>query len=741
MQSLIAKYINNTNQNIFLTGRAGTGKTTFLHHLSKHTPKEMVVAAPTGVAAINAGGVTLHSLFQLPFSVFIPDNNAINQGSSIDINTPQSLLRAVKMHRSKRDMIRSLELLVIDEVSMLRADTLDAIDVLLRSIRRNYNVAFGGLQVLFIGDLWQLPPVIRNEEQGVLEPYYTSPYFFNAKVLQDNPPIYIELEKVYRQKEARFIELLNHLRENKLSSSDVQVLNSKCVSNPKQLSESNAVYLTTHNAIANDINTRELNKINHSSFFFEAEINKKFNESQYPNDLCLELKLGAKVMFIKNDVSGKQRYYNGKIGTICAISQDKIEVAFEDGTRAPAELYEWENSRYALNKNTGVLEKIVEGTFVQYPLRLAWAITIHKSQGLTFDKAIIDVAHIFASGQSYVAFSRLRSLDGLILAQPMQQNGINIDEDILKYSTTKTSKEWLEAHFSDLSRHYFLSYIPQNFTFENLLYAIQDYLQSFNKEESRSAKQTYKSKVEEWLRKVEELNDIGLKFKKQLVQIINTNQASYMPHLNERVLKAIAYFEPILQALYTEITDLAKEVRVRKGTKKFLRELEGLSLRLVEKQKKMYKISTLIQSTLEDTNYSQDNVKEVGYIDDSISDKTTQKKAEKTGSKSKEKKQKEDTKLISYTLYKEGLNIAQISEKRDLKATTILGHLTYYVELGELDILDFISQEKINWIEPVILAHPKMGLKGLKTILGDDADYSDIKLVIAKIKKDKANVL
>ncbi len=729
MQSVVAKYINSTNRNIFLTGKAGTGKTTFLQNLSQHTPKEMIIAAPTGVAAINAGGVTLHSLFQLPFSGFIPDNKGLTGDLRTEINTPHTLVKTVKMHSTKRDMIRSLELLVIDEVSMLRADTLDAIDVLLRHIRGNYNTPFGGLQILFIGDLWQLPPVVKNDEQVVLQRYYPSPYFFNAKVLQDNPLLYVELEKVYRQEDIKFVELLNNLRNNRLTRQDINILNSKYVSDKQKLIESNAIYLTTHNVIAHNINRRQLEKIKAPSFFFDAVVSKNFKEWQYPNDVQLELKLGAKVMFIKNDISGEQRYYNGKIGTICEINEDNIEVKFENGTTAPVELYEWENSRYTLDKSTGELEKVVEGTFRQYPLRLAWAITIHKSQGLTFDKAIIDVANIFAAGQAYVAFSRLRSLEGLILAQPMRENVINVDKNIVKYSRQKKSHKELEQAFPKVRREYFLSYIPYNFTFDDLVYAIKNYLQTFNKEENRSTRQAYKSNIEALLPRIIEIKDVGIKFKKQLVSIINSNNENYIQHLNHRIGKAIAYFEPILQSLYADITDLAKEVKQERGTKKFVKELVELAGKFVDKQRKMYKIVTLLKSTIENTDYSRDNVKNVEYIDDTVL--KTQKKAKKP---KREKKEKVNTKLVSLELFQSGLNPVEIAKKRSLTEGTIISHLIYYVEQGELKASDIIDEAKIDTIASFVRNNQKMSLKEIKNGLDDDISYNDIKLVIAEIQ-------
>ncbi len=736
MKSLIVKYINNTNKNIFVTGKAGTGKTTFLHELHKHTPKSMIISAPTGVAAINANGITLHSLFQLPFGGFIPDNDGRDETSSAtEIHTPQTLLKTVKMHGSKRNMLRSVELLVIDEVSMLRADTLDAIDVLLKSIRRNYNLPFGGLQVLFIGDLWQLPPVAKRDEQAVLSRYYKSMFFFDSRVVQDNPLIYIELEKIYRQENPQFISLLNNLRQNKLTDDDVALLNTKYSSDASLVEKSDAIYLATHNAQADEINRQRLQKISSPSFFFDAVISKNFKESQYPCEVQLELKLGARVMFIKNDISGQQRYYNGRIGEVCRLSEDLIQVEFEDGSIVDVELYQWENSRYTLNKTTGELEKIVEGTFEQYPLRLAWAITIHKSQGLTFERAVIDVENIFASGQAYVAFSRLRSLEGLILAKPMRPNSIGIDKDIIEYSRNKLSEKSLEDSLPSLSRQYFLSYIPDSFSFSDLRDTITDYLLSFNKNENRSARQAYEGRVRSWLDKTENLYKVGRQFEIQIVKIIQNND-NYVNRLYERIVKAIAYFEPILKSVYLDITELVKEVSDERGTKKFVTELVALSGKFIDKQKKMYKISTLLKSIMDNTDYSFANVKSVEYFDESVASKS-----KKTSSSSKprsSKKPKTDTKLISYEMHKSGMTIAEIARERGLKADTIFGHLTYYVQLGELNALNFITKSKFDRINTMIEENKRLSMKELKEKLDDDISYADIKLVLASIQARKS---
>ncbi|GAF01874.1 ATP-dependent DNA helicase [Saccharicrinis fermentans] len=426
LPQLVAKFINNTQQNIFLTGKAGTGKTTFLKSITQHTHKSVIVAAPTGIAAINAGGVTLHSLFQLPFGAFVPDNNGLPQQTiSTPINTPRTLLSSFQMHKNKRNMLKKMELLVIDEVSMLRADLLDAIDLILRSVRHQRDLPFGGVQVLFIGDLLQLPPVVKDDEWKTIGAYYPSVFFFHSQVLRQNPPLYVELEKIYRQSDDTFINLLNNLRNNIVTDADVKLLNKYYRPNYQQKSNEEIILLTTHNRIANDKNLKALRNIKEKSVFFKAEVIGDFSEHNYPTEAQLEFKKGAQVMFTKNDYSGEQKYFNGKIGTITRLHKDEIEVSFNNGDEpAIAEPYIWENKKYTVNKDSNEIEENIVGTFKQYPLKLAWAITVHKSQGLTFDKAIIDVQNAFAPGQIYVALSRLRSLDGLILTSPIPKEGL-----------------------------------------------------------------------------------------------------------------------------------------------------------------------------------------------------------------------------------------------------------------------------------------------------------------------------
>ncbi len=419
MFNLAYRFVTETGENIFLTGKAGTGKTTFLKYLKSHCVKNLIVAAPTGVAAINAGGVTLHSLFQLPFHPFLPTHS-----------NKEDLLRKMKFNKQRLALLRKMEVLVIDEISMVRCDVIDAIDTLLKSVRRNYNLPFGGVQLLCIGDLHQLPPVAQNHEWNILQEYYASPFFFDSLAVKEQQPVLIELNKIYRQKEESFVNLLNQVRINKMTDEDFEMLNDRYIAAFRPAYNEKYITLTSHNNQANIINNSEIGKLSTPSFIYEAEIKGDFPESMYPADASLMLKKGAQVMFIKNDGIEK-RYFNGKIGVVSEISADKILVDC-DGIVISVGKDAWDNNRYSLNRTDGKLEQEVIGTFTQYPLRLAWAITIHKSQGLTFDKVMIDAASAFSGGQVYVALSRCKSLGGIVLLNKIPAHAIKDNELVIK---------------------------------------------------------------------------------------------------------------------------------------------------------------------------------------------------------------------------------------------------------------------------------------------------------------------
>lgn len=440
---LAEEFIRHTTVPVFLTGKAGTGKTTFLRHIKETTSKNTVIVAPTGVAAIHAGGTTIHSFFQLPFTPFIPE---IQKGSerSADMSDKYSLLKNLKIESEKRNLFRALELLIIDEVSMVRCDVLDAIDTILRHFRRRPFLPFGGVQVLFIGDLFQLPPVVPDDQWAILSNYYEGPFFFHSKVLEQSRPLYLELKKIYRQTDGRFIDILNNIRNNEVEEEDLIMLNDRYVPGFKAPSDQHFITLTTHNYKADAINATALSRLSTPLFCFEGEVEGDFPERNFPTDKVLNLKEGAQVMFIKNDMEKVRRYYNGKIGTIKRIGEDQIVVVFpNESSELIVEKDTWNNIRYTVDPNSHQVVEEVLGTFTQYAIRLAWAVTIHKSQGLTFERAIIDAGKAFAPGQVYVALSRCTSLEGIVLCSRIFRNSIMTDERVIRFAQEESSPEEL----------------------------------------------------------------------------------------------------------------------------------------------------------------------------------------------------------------------------------------------------------------------------------------------------------
>ncbi len=421
---LAENFVRETDCNLFLTGKAGTGKTTFLHNLRKNTAKRMIVTAPTGVAAMNAGGVTLHSFFQLPFGPFVPGSEAYERNDH----------RQFRFSKEKRQIIKSLDLLVIDEISMVRADLLDSVDAVLRRHRRS-NLPFGGVQLLMIGDLYQLSPVVRPDEWKILHQHYESVYFFSSHSLDHSKLFTIELKHVYRQSDINFIRLLNKVRNNTLDKTAVTKLNKRCTSNLASCENQGYITLTTHNRNADYINRTRLSALNGRAYNFSAEISGNFPEQIYPTPEDLVLKQGAQVMFVRNDSSPGKLYYNGKIGKITEISDKSISVICNgESEEIVVEPISWENIKYTMDQNNKEITEDIIGKFRQYPLKLAWAITIHKSQGLTFEKAIIDIEDAFTHGQVYVALSRCKSLEGIVLSSPMSSAVMETDEAVRLFS-------------------------------------------------------------------------------------------------------------------------------------------------------------------------------------------------------------------------------------------------------------------------------------------------------------------
>ncbi len=741
LSQLASRFVNNTNRHIFLTGKAGTGKTTFLKDIVQVTHKNVVIAAPTGIAAINAGGVTLHSLFQLPFGAFIPDNHIADHNINFQLNTPKTLLAAIQMNKYKRKLLQEMELLIIDEVSMLRADLLDAIDTILRSIRRKNHIPFGGVQILFIGDLFQLPPIVKNDEWNVLCSYYQGMYFFNAKVLQNNPPVFIELDKIYRQSDPEFIKILNHLRESKIEKSDIEILNQYYKPEFKPTANDNYIYLTTHNYIADKINTEALENIAGKINSFKAVINKEFSEYNYPVEQILKLKKGAQVMFIKNDYSGQQLYFNGKIGVVSQMSKDSIEVSFSNGSpSAWVEPYEWENKRFKLNNDTNAIEEKIIGTFTQYPLKLAWAITVHKSQGLTFEKAIIDISKAFAPGQAYVALSRLTSLKGLVLTSSVPLSGLQQDSLIYTFTNQKPEIHELEQSVVKYSYDYIKDFALQAFDFSGLINQLQYHLQGYNKEENRSVKQKHKPWAQGILTKCNNEKEFADKFLHQVNKILSRQNSQTIEMLLERVIAAKGYFEPKFKDYSTSVKNKIKELKSEKGIKKYTNELLDMEALFFKQLTYIYKSEALIKTILSNSELSKNEIKNSTLYkerSENLPEKIS-KTRKKTKSQEEKKAPKIETKKESLKMYLDGMKIVEIAKERELKDITIEGHLAHYIEIGTLEISDFAKQDKIDKVFEIADELETTNLGPIKEIVLDDMTWGEIRMIMAHYKKVKA---
>ena len=554
--------ILNTDTTLFVTGRAGTGKTTLLRYVAESSQKNTVVVAPTGIAAINAGGVTIHSFFKLPFAPFIPS-----------VIEAKKLIAGQKMRAEFRSVIRSVDMIIIDEVSMLRADILDAIDVVLRHYR-NSKFPFGGVQMVFFGDMYQLPPVCVNDEWFILKDYYTTPYFFSAKVFEKQEIVCLELDKIFRQRDADFVEILNQVRNNNISKENFNRLNDRY--NPDFDLENNPdfVVLTTHNAVSDDINESRLIDIDSKTFIFDAAIKGDFPEYLYPVEQQIVLKKGARVMFTANDhINPERLYYNGKMGTVVELEDNNVYVTC-DGEDDPILVnYEtWENNTFSYNRKENSVDVKTIGTFTQLPLRLAWAITIHKSQGLTFQKVAIDAANSFTSGQVYVALSRCTSLDGIVLLSPINSNSIMVDSRIQRFSKNNFNEDLLPDFVNRKKRDTLCNMLIKLFSFNLLEVAVLDlkgYVTEFRADFSDYTPQM----VENILSIVQDLSDVGTRFAVQLRKITNANDFSL---LNSRVNDAKKYFLQRLETLEKamDITNVSTKKKERANKfSKFLNEV------------------------------------------------------------------------------------------------------------------------------------------------------------------------
>lgn len=737
---LAAKFVNNTGAPIFLTGKAGTGKTTFLRNLVNQTHKRHVILAPTGIAALHAKGVTIHSQFLLPMGSFLPVREP--EGNFTDqfgFFTQHTLARKHPLNHLRKSVLRSIDLLVIDEVSMLRADILDAIDYRMRSVKGNFNDPFGGVQVLMIGDLYQLPPIVREQEWQILNRFYPSMHFFEAKALQNSGMVYLELDKIFRQQDQEFIDVLNHLRDNQITPEDIRLLNKhfKTAEEVKELPA--CITITTHNRKADELNQKELQALEGPSFYYDAEVTDDFPESLFPLPRRLELREGAQIMFVKNDSSGYAQYFNGKLATVISLKKEEITVKLE-GSEQEYNLRKelWENKKYIINTQTKELDEEVIGTFSQYPVKLAWAVTVHKSQGLTFDRAVIDVGQAFAPGQVYVALSRLRSLDGLILRSRIQSDLIFSDNQVVNFSQGVKNQSRLEDLLHQHQNQYLGQLLNRSFDFKGIL---QD-LEYFQKNQESSLEfedPEMLVAIPEVFQLLAEERENTQRFARQLFQLLQTQQED---KLMERLEKGGQYYRELLSKTLKRILVHRGMVEQFSQTKKYLEGLDGIEEGILKKYLEISKVGRLIQAILKgDVPGKMDDLElqvkslRLQFLEiakekasEKIKDIKT-KTGRKKASSPKPKRKKGDTHEVSFELHKAGKSIEEIAKERSLAESTIKGHLAKGIELGRIELEDCLPQSVIFEINSQLDNFKDMA--SLREHFEGKYDYGTVKMVIA----------
>ncbi len=803
---LAGNFVRHTGHNVFLTGRAGTGKTTFLHTLKADSPKRMIVTAPTGLAAINAGGVTLHSFFQLPFGPFVPGGEVQRQAEERRFN------------RQKREIIETLDLLVIDEISMVRADLLDAVDFVLRRRRRS-RLPFGGVQLLMIGDLHQLPPVVPAQDWAILQDHYESGYFFSSRALQATPLVPVELKHIYRQSDADFIELLNQVRDNRLDAAALERLNSRYLPGFEPGESEHYITLTSHNRGADSINGTRLRALFAKSFSFQAKVEGDYPGHSYPAAEILTLKKGAQVMFVRNDGNAEKRYFNGKIGTVSRLGPERITVRCPgDEGEIEVEPVTWENVNYRIDPDTKAITEEVIGKFTQYPLRLAWAITIHKSQGLTFERAIIDAAAAFSHGQVYVALSRCKTFEGMVLSAAIPRSAVMTDRRVAHYTDEATRHPPSPAQLAGARAEYQQRLLQECWDFDELGRLLNRFLKLLRDNGSvldLSGGDTMDALQREF---IGEVVRVAGKFRRQLHSLYRPEQLPEEDgQLQERVRKASAYFDEKLgEGLRPWLKGFAFETDNKELRKRVNGSLEALTKALAVKNAcvagcregfaaSAY-LKALAQARLEDSparpagrkalDYGATDSRHPGLLEslrrwrdgkaaqdgregaihcqaltrallrriaDELPDSPQALLAVRGVGKatltrfgsdilaqvddycrangieptvradvaSESKAAAEDTRTISYRLYREGLSIPQIAERRSLKATTIEGHLAHFVGSGELPVTDLVSDRKIARIAAAFDEMGDESLGPVKERFGDDVSYGELRMVKA----------
>jgi uncharacterized coiled-coil protein SlyX len=709
---LAEEFVLYTRKNLFLTGRAGTGKTTFLKNVLTSTTKNYMVVAPTGVAAINAGGTTIHSLFQFPLTAFTPDGQTVD--FNIATNRP-GLAKHIRYRADKAKLFRALELLVIDEISMVRADLLDAIDFALRRVR-GVDHPFGNVQLLVIGDLFQLAPVVKAHVWDVLRNFYESPYFFDSRSWKQSQPITIELTKIYRQKNQEFIDILNRMRYGQSSEADVNRLNQNYQPDFKSNAEK-YITLTTHNYKADKINADEMNSLSAKAFKYKAEIDGQFNENAYPADPELTLKQGAQVMFIRNDPEA--RYYNGKIAKVILTRKDHIEVQMDNGDLLNVERVEWTNTQYELNKDTNEIQEKNLGSFSQYPLRLAWAITVHKSQGLTFDHMIVDLGDSFTSGQAYVALSRCTSLDGLILLSKMTPRNVMVSDKIVTYHDEAPKDDRL-SHILDQAKMKFAGEeLKFSFALDDLGHLIDEWRELLE-EKKVPDQRKLEATIEQISQDLMALQQVSKSFQGQLHYLVSRYPDNKdLAPIKERVEKAVPYFaENIYRKIAVPIHQHIESLAYKSKVKKYLSKVQDHLSTVINKLDNLYQTSFLgTQLYQGDVLYKKSSLK-----------------ATVTASTSKKRK-KGATYDDTLALFKAGKNIKEIAEIRSMAQSTIEGHIAKWVATGEVSIYNILDKVQVEKISYYLLKDKDQQLTDVKNKLPFEASYNEIRMVKAHLEK------
>jgi hypothetical protein len=755
MAAMAARFVNSTNRNVFLTGKAGTGKTTFLHQLVQRTHKRFVITAPTGIAALNAKGVTLHSQFLLPFGSFIPERQ-LPEGLPAygQFHDRASLNRRHPLNALRRNVLRAIDLLIIDEVSMLRADLLDAVDHRLRSVRGAPHRPFGGVQLLLIGDLFQLPPVVKDEEWKVLRQWYASMHFFEARGLKEAGHAHIELDRIFRQNDARFIHILNNLRNNTVTAEDVETLNAHY--RPLWPDEEcrGVITLTTHNRTADELNQRALDALPGQTARFHAQVTGDFPQSMFPAPEDLLLKQGAQVMFIRNDA--EKAYFNGKLAKVITVDKDEVSVEMlDDHSPYTLKRETWQNKRYVVNAVSKEQQEEVLGSFSQYPVKLAWAITVHKSQGLTFGKAIIDVGNAFAPGQVYVALSRLRSLEGLMLRTRIDPAVVSTDKEVLTFSERQFSQQPLPEQLRDQQRLYVEAMLNSAFDLSDLLkrmaFARKDNpVGEFEDEGMRTA-------LERLAERLQREEAHTRTFRGQLLRLLHGGDQHL---LLERITKGATYYGALIHDGMKELLQHLAQVEQLSRTKQYaddLREIDGLLVRQRDLVAKAGHVTRCILNG-EEPQAMPDPEKELKRSREALVAEVAHwamenrpKTKGKTGRKRKRaiadevfgdgnqearkpKAAKGETYRTTYALLKEGKTLDEVAQERQLSLGTLQGHAARGIEEGVLEIAELMEQATRDAISDWMLAHPKASTQEARDHFAQTYSYGQLRMVQAWLK-------